>query len=69
MKQLTVTRIDIRSTRENPISPETIVIDSSNVASIVDKHLDKYHNLIFAEIPSSFSGELCNGTCENVDCD
>lgn len=69
MKQLTVTRLDIRSTREKPISPETIVIDSSNVASIVDKHLDKYHQLIFAQIPSSFSGELCNGICENADCD
>lgn len=56
MKNLvSVTRFDNRSTRENPVRPDVICIERSQIADVVDKFLDENHTLLFQSVETSFA--------------
>ncbi len=51
---VSITLIDVRSTQENPIKPKTIVVELSEVASIVNNYLDENHTIIISQVQTEF---------------
>lgn len=51
---VSITLIDVRSTQENPIKPKTIVVELSEVASIVNNYLDENHTIVISQVQTEF---------------
>lgn len=54
---LSVTLFDVRSTQENPIKPQTIVCEPTEILSIIDEYVDKNHTMLISQVQTTFSIE------------
>lgn len=54
---LSVTLFDVRSTQENPIKPQTIVCDATEILSIIDDYVDNNHTMLISQVQTTFSTE------------